>query len=83
MKLTGVKTYVVKTNPPNWGGILWFFVKLETDEGLRGGGKPPFFLVFSGLRTAMRKWCGKYSVLTSRIGTLSIGSRFTIFSIRD
>ncbi len=38
MKLTNVKTYVVKTDPPNWGGNLWFFVKLETDEGNRGVG---------------------------------------------
>ncbi len=39
MKLTGVKTYVVKTDPPNWGGLLWFFVKLETDEGIVGWGE--------------------------------------------
>ena len=39
MKLTDVKTYVVKTDPPNWGGNLWFFVKLETDEGIEGWGE--------------------------------------------
>ena len=39
MKLTNVKPYVVKTDPPNLGGFLWFFLKLETDEGIEGWGE--------------------------------------------
>lgn len=39
MKLTDVKTYVIKTDAPNWGGLLWFFTKLETDEGFEGWGE--------------------------------------------
>ncbi len=39
MKLTGVKTFVVKTDPPNWGGLLWFFTRLETDTGIVGWGE--------------------------------------------
>ena len=36
MKLTRVKPYTIKTDPPNLGGIIWFFLKLETDEGIFG-----------------------------------------------
>ena len=39
MKLTNETTYVVKTDPPNWGGNLWFIVKLETEEGIEGWGE--------------------------------------------
>ncbi|MBN1380607.1 MAG: mandelate racemase/muconate lactonizing enzyme family protein [Deltaproteobacteria bacterium] len=39
MKLTNAKAYVVKTDPPNWGGLLWNFIKLETDEGICGWGE--------------------------------------------
>ena len=49
MKLTGVKTYVVKTAPPNWGGILWFFLKLETDEGVEGWGETAVLSCLFGL----------------------------------
>ena len=49
MKLTNVKTYVVKTDPPNWGGNLWFFVKLETDEGIEGWGETAVLGCLAGL----------------------------------
>jgi L-alanine-DL-glutamate epimerase-like enolase superfamily enzyme len=39
MKLTAAKTYVVKTDPPNWGGILWCFREFETDAGIEGWGE--------------------------------------------
>ncbi|HVO08018.1 MAG TPA: hypothetical protein VMT83_14595, partial [Burkholderiaceae bacterium] len=29
IKLTDVKTYVIATDPPHHGGLLWYFVKLE------------------------------------------------------
>jgi L-alanine-DL-glutamate epimerase-like enolase superfamily enzyme len=49
MKLTSVKTYVVKTDPPNWGGTLWFFGKLETDEGIEGWGETAVLGCLAGL----------------------------------
>ncbi|MEE2775327.1 MAG: mandelate racemase/muconate lactonizing enzyme family protein [Acidobacteriota bacterium] len=49
MKLTGARTYVVKTDPPNWGGILWFFLKLETDEGIEGWGETAVLSCLFGL----------------------------------
>lgn len=49
MKLTDVKTYVIKTDPPNWGGLLWFFIKLETDEGIAGWGETAVLNSFYGL----------------------------------
>ena len=33
MKLSNVKSYVIKTSPQNMVGFLWFFVRLETDDG--------------------------------------------------
>ena len=52
MKLTGVKTYVIKTAPPNWGGLLWFFTKLETDEGIVGWGETAILNSLYGLETS-------------------------------
>ena len=37
-KLTKVTPHVIGTSPPQWGGDIWFFVKLETDAGLVGWG---------------------------------------------
>ena len=39
MKLTNIETYVIKTGEPNLGGLFWFFIKLETDEGIVGWGE--------------------------------------------
>ena len=52
MKLTDVKTFVVKTDPPNYGGLLWFFVKLETDEGLVGWGETAILSCLYGLEAS-------------------------------
>ncbi|GAB4351794.1 MAG: mandelate racemase/muconate lactonizing enzyme family protein [Candidatus Abyssubacteria bacterium] len=49
MKLTDVKTYVIRTDPPNWGGPLWFFTKLETDEGIDGWGETAVLSCLHGL----------------------------------
>jgi len=49
MKLTDVKTYVIRTDPPNWGGPLWFFTKLETDEGIEGWGETAVLSCLHGL----------------------------------
>lgn len=55
MKLTDVKSYVVKTDPPNWGGLLWFFIKLETDEGLEGWGETAVLSCFYDLEQSYQK----------------------------
>jgi hypothetical protein len=39
MQLTSATAYAIKTPPPNYGGYLWYFVKLETDSGLVGWGE--------------------------------------------
>ncbi len=49
MKLANVKTYVVKTDPPNLGGFLWFFLKLETDDGIEGWGETAVLFTLYGL----------------------------------
>ena len=55
MKLTNVKTYVVLTEPPNLGGFLWFFLKLETDEGIVGWGETAVLSTLHGLEEGYRK----------------------------
>lgn len=49
MKLSKVDTYVVKTPPPHGGGALWFFVRLETDDGYVGWGETAVLSAFYGL----------------------------------
>jgi L-alanine-DL-glutamate epimerase-like enolase superfamily enzyme len=39
MKLTKAVPYAIRTPPPNYGGYFWYFVKLETDDGLVGWGE--------------------------------------------
>jgi 2-dehydro-3-deoxyphosphogalactonate aldolase len=39
MKVTGVQTYSVKVPPPHKGGREWYFLKLETDQGVHGWGE--------------------------------------------
>jgi galactonate dehydratase len=55
MKLTDVKAYVVKTDPPNWGGLLWFFIKLETDAGIVGWGETAVLSCFFDLEKSYEK----------------------------
>jgi len=55
MKLTNVKTYVVLTEPPNLGGFLWFFLKLETDEGIVGWGETAVLSTLHGLEEGYHK----------------------------
>ncbi len=49
MKLTNVKSYVIKTDAPHLGGLLWYFVKLETDEGYEGWGETAVLSTLMGL----------------------------------
>jgi 2-dehydro-3-deoxyphosphogalactonate aldolase len=39
MKITDIKTYVVGTPPPYFGGLYWIFLKLTTDHQLVGYGE--------------------------------------------
>lgn len=39
MKITDVKTFVVGTPPPHFGGRYWIFLKLVTDHGIVGYGE--------------------------------------------
>ena len=55
MKLTGVKSFTVKTAPPNLGGLIWLFVKLETDEGISGWGETAVLFTLYGLEPGYEK----------------------------
>jgi galactonate dehydratase len=39
MKVTGVRTFLVRNVPPYHGGRCWLFVRLMTDEGIEGIGE--------------------------------------------
>ena len=47
--LTAVRPYVIKTAPPHKGGMHWYFLKLETDDGLEGWGETAVLGCFRGL----------------------------------
>lgn len=55
MKLTGVKPYAIQTRPPNLGGFIWFFLKLETDEGISGWGETAVLFSLYGLEQGYEK----------------------------
>ena len=55
MKLTKVTPYVIKTDPPNWGGLLWYFLKLETDDGIVGWGETAVLNCYLGLEESYEK----------------------------
>jgi galactonate dehydratase len=48
-KLKAVRTFVVETAPPRKGGNFWFFLKLETDDGLEGWGETAILSSLYGL----------------------------------
>ncbi|MCB0990294.1 MAG: mandelate racemase/muconate lactonizing enzyme family protein [Acidimicrobiales bacterium] len=39
MKLKSATAFAIRTPPPNFGGYFWFFVRLETDDGIVGWGE--------------------------------------------
>jgi 2-dehydro-3-deoxyphosphogalactonate aldolase len=39
MKIKDVRTYVVGTPPPHFGGLYWIFLKLTADSGVEGVGE--------------------------------------------
>ena len=48
-KLSAARSFVVETAPPHKGGRFWYFVKLETDDGLEGWGEAAVLGCFTGL----------------------------------
>ena len=55
IKLTNVKSYVIATDLPHSGGLLWYFVKLETDQGLEGWGETAVLFSLAGLEDGFEK----------------------------
>jgi 2-dehydro-3-deoxyphosphogalactonate aldolase len=55
VKLTGVKTYVIRSEAPHHGGLLWYFVKLETDPGIEGWGETAVLFALAGLEDGYEK----------------------------
>lgn len=49
MKLERIDTYVIKTDDPNMGGFLWYFIRLETDNGITGWGETAILNCLHGL----------------------------------
>ncbi len=49
MKLKSAKAYAVATPPPNLGGMFYYFVRLETDNGLVGWGECAVLFSMYGL----------------------------------
>lgn len=52
MKLTGVTPYVVRTPSPHWGGFTWYFVRLDTDNGLVGWGETAVLSAYGNLEAS-------------------------------
>lgn len=50
-KLKDVRSFVIETDPPHKGGRLWYFVKLETDDGHEGWGETAILSVLTGLES--------------------------------
>lgn len=49
MKLVSAKAFCIQTPKPNLGGYRWYFVKLETDNGLVGWGECAVLFSMYGL----------------------------------
>ncbi len=52
MKLQSVTPFVVRTPPPNLGGATWYFVRLETDNGIVGWGETAVLSSFARLEAS-------------------------------
>ena len=55
MKLKKVKSFVINTKPPNLGGFVWYFLKLETDEGIEGWGETAVLYTLHELEESYEK----------------------------
>lgn len=54
LKLSKVTPYVIQTAPPHWGGRYWYFVRLETDNGLVGWGETAILGALNGLQKSYK-----------------------------
>jgi len=54
MKLVKVTPYCIATPPPNRGGYLWYFLKLETDNGLVGWGECAVLFSMYGMESTFK-----------------------------
>lgn len=54
MKLASAAAYCVKVPPPHFGGRFWFFVRLETEDGVVGWGEVAILGGLYGLQPAFR-----------------------------
>ena len=50
MKITGVETCTVAVPEPHRGGQEWYFLKINTDEGIYGWGEMAFLSAQRGTR---------------------------------
>lgn len=48
MKISGVNTFTIAVPAPHWGGREWYFLKIETDEGIHGWGEMAFLTANTG-----------------------------------
>ncbi|MDD9889183.1 MAG: mandelate racemase/muconate lactonizing enzyme family protein [Gammaproteobacteria bacterium] len=48
-KLSNVRAFAIETAPPHKGGLRWYFLKLETEDGLEGWGETAVLASFYGL----------------------------------
>jgi 2-dehydro-3-deoxyphosphogalactonate aldolase len=55
IRLTNVKSFVIATDPPHHGGLLWYFVKLETDQGIEGWGETAVLFSLAGIEEGYEK----------------------------
>lgn len=55
MKLISAKAYAIKTPPPHFGGWYWYFVRLETDNGLVGWGEAAVLFSLYGMERAFEQ----------------------------
>jgi galactonate dehydratase len=51
-KLKSVRSFTTKTAPPHKGGRIWYFVKLETEDGIEGWGETAVLGALSGLEVS-------------------------------
>ena len=55
MKLVSARAYAIQTPPPNLGGVFWFFVRLETDDGRVGWGECAVLFSMYGLHRSFEQ----------------------------
>lgn len=51
MKITHVRTWIIGTPSPSWGGSQWYFLKIETDDGICGWGEVALLGALRGIET--------------------------------